>query len=85
MNIREQRISERIAKLKELGIYEQWEKNVEEAYKHGEYSLKEIRNYLLGALKKTSDTIQCSFMFERTPEGVSFWETIVDDLIRLGD
>lgn len=83
MNIREQRINERIAKLKELGIYEQWEKNLEGPSGNGNF--KANRDYLLGALKKTSDTIQCSFMFELTPEGVSFWKTIVDDLIRLGD
>lgn len=83
MKIREQRVNEKIAKLKELGIYEQWEKNLEDQSSNGNF--KADRDYLLGALKKTSDVIACAFVFELTPEGVSFWKTIVDDLIRLGD
>lgn len=83
MNIKEQRMKEKIAKLKELGIYEQWEKNLKDQSSNGNF--KANRDYLLGALKKTSDVIACAFMFRGTPEGYDFWKSVVNKLIALGD
>lgn len=83
MKIREKRMNEKIAKLKELGIYEQWEKNLKDQSSNGNF--KANRDYLLGALKKTSDTIACAFVFGGTPEGYSFWRSVVNKLIVLGD
>lgn len=83
MNIREQRINEKIAKLKELGIYEQWEKNLKDQSGKGMFEVN--RDYLLGALKKTSDVISCAFVFRGTPEGYDFWKDVVIRLMNLGD
>lgn len=83
MNIREQRINERIARLKELGIYEQWEKSLKDQSSKGHF--KANRDYLLGDLKKTSDAIACAFMFRGTPEGDDFWKDVVIKLTLLGD
>ena len=83
MNIREQRMNEKIAKLKELGIYERWEKNLKDQSSNENF--KANRDHLLGSLKRTSDVIACAFMFRGTPEGHSFWKSVVNKLIVLGD
>lgn len=83
MNIREQRMNEKIARLKELGIYERWEKNLKDQSGNGNF--KANRDYLLGDLKETSDVIACAFVFMGTPEGYDFWKDIVIKLTLLGD
>lgn len=83
MKTREQRMSEKIAKLKELGIYERWEKNLKG--QSSNESFKANRDYLLGSLIRTSDVIAYAFMFRGAPEGHSFWKGVVNKLIALGD
>ena len=76
-------MSEKIAKLKEQGIYERWEKNLKG--QSSNESFKANRDYLLGSLIKTSDVIACAFIFRVTPEGHNFWKSVVNKLIVLGD
>lgn len=83
MKTREQRMKEKIAKLKKLGIYERWEKNLKG--QPSNENPEAYRDYLLGSLTRTSDVIACAFMFRGTPEGDDFWKDVVNKLIALGD
>lgn len=82
---------QKVAKMKELGIYNRFIKNSENRIRelYGMYSFSEellmilFRNNISRKLRGynfLSDVIESSFIFSDTPEKQDFWYNIVDDL-----
>ena len=70
---------EKIAKLKELGLFGKWNKNVSDQPGLSGYDDSEKESFLLDCLEDDSDWrefIGQSFPFYSTPEGVVFWQKI---------
>lgn len=62
---------EKIAKLRKLGVWEQWESNILD--RHGE----KYKEYMLNCNEDNWIVfIKGSFRFDLTPEGVDFWGKI---------
>lgn len=81
---------QKVAKLKEMGIFDKWVTNTDKRYHEyentnpikQELNCVQRRNRLLTTRQYLSDTIECSFLFANTPEGSGYWNTIVDSLRR---
>lgn len=81
---------QRVAKMKELGIYDKWVANTDKRARDFENTnpiKQELngvrrRNRLLATHRYLSDMIESSFLFAGTPEGSGFWGIIVDSLRR---
>lgn len=82
---------QKVAKMKELGIYNRFLKNSENRIRelYGMYSFSEerlmilFRNNISRKLRVynfLSEVIESSFIFSDTPEKQDFWYNIVDDL-----
>lgn len=82
---------QKVAKLKELGVFDKWVANAdkrmggvikEDTPKDIIKSLTNRRNDLLTNYRYLSDMIESSFIFAGTPEGSGYWGVIVDSLRR---
>lgn len=81
---------QRVAKMKELGIYDKWVTNTDartQEYYEGCYTQDIIdsekikrRNRKLNGVGYLSDMIEGSFVFTDSPEGWKYWDNIVDEL-----
>lgn len=81
---------QRVAKMKELGIYDKWVTNTDartqEVYER--YYTQDLidsqkvarRNRKLRGVECLSDTIESSFVFTDSPEGWDYWDNIVTAL-----
>ncbi len=67
---------ELINKLKELGVYEQWELNVKNDCVELNYLIQSRFNYLLNSNFRFDDFIIYSFFWNDTDEGWAFWNEI---------
>lgn len=81
-------VVQKVAKLKEMGIFDKWVFNSDKRAMDFENTnpikqeLKGVqrRNRLLATHQYLSDMIESSFIFAGTPEGSGFWGIIVDSL-----
>lgn len=81
---------QRVAKMKELGIYDKWVTNTDartQEFYEGCYTQDIIdsekikrRNRKLNGVGYLSDMIEGSFVFTDSPEGWKYWDNIVDEL-----
>lgn len=79
---------QKVAKMKELGIFDKWVSNTDERTKkfnsmttvRQELNCVQRRNRLLSKYAYLSDMIEASFIFLDCPEGRQFWYGIVDEL-----
>lgn len=79
---------QKVAKMKELGIFDKWVSNTDERTKkfnsmttiRQELSCVQRRNRLLSKYAYLSDMIESSFRFSDTPEKEDFWYDLVDEL-----
>lgn len=79
---------QKVAKMKELGIFDKWVSNTDERTKkfnsmttvRQELNCVQRRNRLLSKYAYLSDMIEASFIFLDCPEGRQFWYDIVDEL-----
>lgn len=79
---------QKVAKMKELGIFGKWVFNTDRRTKafentnpiKQELNCVQRRNRLLSKYEYLSDMIESSFIFLDCPEGRQFWYDIVDGL-----
>ena len=79
---------QKVAKLKEMGIFDKWVLNADKRARDFENTnpiKQELngvqrRNRLLATHQYLSDMIESSFIFAGTPEGRQFWYDLVDNL-----
>lgn len=79
---------QKVAKLKEMGIFDKWVSNTNKRARDFENTnpiKQELnglqrRNRLLATHQYLSDMIEASFIFLDCPEGIQFWYDIVDEL-----
>jgi hypothetical protein len=75
-------VVEKVAKMKELGIFDKWVANTDKRTKECEIYVRNVqrRNELLIKYKYLSNMIESSFLFADTQEKQDFWNNIVDEL-----
>lgn len=79
---------QKVAKMKELGIFDKWVFNTDNRTKDfestnpikQELNCVQRRNRLLATYPYLSDMIESSFIFLECPEGRQLWYNIVDEL-----
>lgn len=79
---------QKVAKLKEMGIFDKWVSNTNKRARDFENTnpiKQELnglqrRNRLLATHQYLSDMIEASFIFLDCPEGIQFWYDIVNEL-----
>lgn len=81
---------QRVAKMKELGIYDKWVTNTDASTQevYEKYYTQDIvdsqkikrRNKRLRGVECLSDMIESSFVFADSPEGWDYWDHIVTEL-----
>lgn len=79
---------QKVAKMKELGIFDKWVSNTDKWTTEfentnpikQELNCVQRRNKLLATYPYLSDMIKASFIFLECPEGSGFWRDIVDSL-----
>ena len=79
---------QKVAKMKELGIFDKWVFNTDKRTKdfentnpiNQELNCVQRRNRLLSEYAYLSDMIGASFIFLECPEGQQLWYNIVDEL-----
>lgn len=78
---------QKVAKMKELGIFYKWLANTKRMTRCKETNMHNVntvftqkRDNLLTRYSYLSDMIESSFVFSYTPEGREFWYNIVDNL-----
>ncbi|QIG64671.1 hypothetical protein SJC17_41 [Bacteroides phage SJC17] len=79
---------QKVAKLKELGIFDKWVANTDKRTIEfentnpirQELNCVQRRDRLLAAFPYLSDMIEASFLFWGSPEGQQFWCDILDNL-----
>lgn len=79
---------QKVAKMKELGIFDKWVSNTDKRTKEfentspikPELNCVQRRNRLLITFTYLSDMIEASFIFLDCPEKQDFWFNIVDNL-----
>lgn len=71
---------QKIAKMKELGIFDKWVFNTDKQATEFKLNCVQGRNMLLSTYPYLSDMIEASFIFLDCPEGRQFWYDLVDEL-----
>lgn len=79
---------QKVAKMKELGIFDKWVSNTDKRTTEfenmspikPELNCVQMRNRLLSKYAYLSDMIEASFIFLDCPEGRQFWYDLVDEL-----
>lgn len=79
---------QKVAKMKELGIFDKWVFSTDKRTKDfentnpikQELNCVQRRNRLLSTYPYLSDMIEASFIFSDCPEGRQFWYDILDSL-----
>lgn len=79
---------QKVAKMKELGIFDKWVSNTDKRTTEfenmspikPELNCVQMRNRLLSKYAYLSDMIEASFIFLDCPEGRQFWYDLVNEL-----